>query len=71
MVKPEDAAKGCGDVNDGFENKYVFRGFACVVDILALYYMITRDKMEKKFRAYPCARRTEKPAHHKKRGLKM
>lgn len=30
IVSPEEAAKGCGDVNDGFENKYVFKGFACL-----------------------------------------
>lgn len=29
IVRPEAAAKGCGDVNTGFEYKYVFRGFAC------------------------------------------
>jgi hypothetical protein len=29
IVKPEDAARGCGDVKEGFENRYVFRGFAC------------------------------------------
>jgi hypothetical protein len=29
IVKPDDAARGCGDANDGFENKYVFKGFAC------------------------------------------
>jgi hypothetical protein len=34
IVKPDAAAKGCGDVKDGFENKYVFKGFACVVVIL-------------------------------------
>jgi hypothetical protein len=28
IVKPDAAAKGCGDVKDGFENKYVFNGFA-------------------------------------------
>ncbi len=33
MVNPEAAARGCGDVKDGFEHKYVLRGFACVVYI--------------------------------------
>jgi hypothetical protein len=28
IVNPEAAANGCGDANDGFEYKYVFRGFA-------------------------------------------
>ena len=45
IVKPEEAARGCGDVNDGFENKYVLRGFACNVDILALCYTASRDKV--------------------------
>lgn len=27
MVNPDEAARGCGDVNDGFEKRYVFRGF--------------------------------------------
>jgi hypothetical protein len=40
IVKPEAAAKGCGDVKDGFENKYVFKGFACVVVILVFCYII-------------------------------
>ncbi len=42
IVNPDDAAKGWGDVNDGLENKYVFKGFACIVDILAFYYTNTR-----------------------------
>jgi len=29
IVKPDEAARGSGDVNDGFENKYVFKGLAC------------------------------------------
>jgi len=29
IVKPDEAARGCGDVKDGLENKYVFKGFAC------------------------------------------
>jgi hypothetical protein len=28
IVNPDDAARGCGDVKEGFENRYVFRGFA-------------------------------------------
>lgn len=28
IVRPDEAANGCGDVKDGFENKYVFNGFA-------------------------------------------
>lgn len=28
IVNPDAAANGCGDVNDGFENKYVFNGLA-------------------------------------------
>lgn len=31
IVNPEAAASGCGDVNDGFENRYVFNGLACFV----------------------------------------
>jgi hypothetical protein len=38
IVSPDAAAKGWGDVKDGFENKYVFKGFACGVDILAFCY---------------------------------
>ena len=33
MVKPDCAANGWGEVKEGLENKYVFRGFACVVHI--------------------------------------
>lgn len=33
MVRPASAARGCGDVKDGFENKWLFRGLAYVVDI--------------------------------------
>ncbi len=29
IVRPDDAARGCGDVKLGLEYKYVFRGFAC------------------------------------------
>lgn len=29
IVNPDEAASGCGDVKDGFENRYVFKGFAC------------------------------------------
>ena len=29
IVNPEEAANGIGEVNEGFENKYVLRGFAC------------------------------------------
>lgn len=29
MVKPDDAARGCGEQKDGFEKRYVFSGFAC------------------------------------------
>jgi hypothetical protein len=36
IVNPEAAAKGCGEVNDGFENRYVFRGLAYML-ILALF----------------------------------
>jgi hypothetical protein len=31
IVRPEAAAKGCGDVNLGFVDKYVFSGFACTL----------------------------------------
>ena len=31
MVNPDAAAKGCGDVKSGFECKYAFRGFACLL----------------------------------------
>jgi len=36
MVNPDAAASGCGDVNDGFENRYVFNGLAWFVYTLAL-----------------------------------
>lgn len=29
IVKPDDAARGWGEQNDGFEKRYVFSGFAC------------------------------------------
>jgi hypothetical protein len=29
IVNPDAAANGCGDVKDGFENRYVFKGLAC------------------------------------------
>jgi len=29
IVNPDAAANGCGDVRDGFENRYVFKGLAC------------------------------------------
>ena len=28
MVSPEEAARGCGEANDGFVDRYVFSGFA-------------------------------------------
>ena len=28
IVKPEAAARGCGEANEGFVDKYVLRGFA-------------------------------------------
>lgn len=28
IVNPEEAARGSGDVKDGFENRYVFKGLA-------------------------------------------
>jgi len=28
IVKPDEAASGCGDVKSGFEKRYVFKGFA-------------------------------------------
>ena len=31
IVNPDEAARGCGEVNDGFENRYVFMGFACLL----------------------------------------
>jgi hypothetical protein len=31
IVKPDAAASGCGDANDGFVDKYVFSGFACTL----------------------------------------
>jgi hypothetical protein len=40
IVKPDAAANGCGDVKDGFENKYVFKGFACIAVILVFCYII-------------------------------
>ena len=36
IVNPDAAANGCGDVNDGFENRYVFNGLAWSVYTLAL-----------------------------------
>lgn len=29
IVRPEAAARGCGDVKEGFESRYVFSGLAC------------------------------------------
>lgn len=31
IVRPEAAARGCGDAKDGFVDKAVFRGFACTL----------------------------------------
>jgi hypothetical protein len=28
IVSPDAAARGCGEQNDGFENRYVFKGLA-------------------------------------------
>lgn len=28
IVRPEDAARGCGEVKEGFVDRYVLRGFA-------------------------------------------
>lgn len=35
IVSPAAAASGCGDVKEGFADRYVFKGFACIVDALA------------------------------------
>lgn len=29
IVRPDDAARGCGEVNEGLVDRYVFSGFAC------------------------------------------
>lgn len=29
IVKPDEAARGCGEVKDGFEERQVLSGFAC------------------------------------------
>lgn len=66
IVNPEDAASGWGEVKDGFENKYVFRGFACnVVDILAFCYMVS--VMGSNLHAHPCAKSFAEPAHLQKK----
>lgn len=31
IVNPAEAAKGCGEVNVGLAERYVFNGLACVV----------------------------------------
>jgi hypothetical protein len=36
IVKLDAAASGCGDVKLGLAERYVFKGFACGVDILAM-----------------------------------
>ena len=36
IVRPDAAARGCGEVKLGLEHKYVFKGFAYIVDILAM-----------------------------------
>lgn len=47
IVNPEDAASGMGDVKEGFENRYVLRGFAYIVDILAFCLYNDRDNVGK------------------------
>ena len=34
IVRPEAAARGCGEVNDGLVDKYVFRGLACPLSVI-------------------------------------
>jgi hypothetical protein len=47
-------------VKDGFENKYVFRGFAWLVDILAYcYVMLSGMLVGKTMSAHPCAKMKE------------
>lgn len=36
IVNPAEAAKGCGEVNVGLADRYVFNGLACVVAMLAV-----------------------------------
>ena len=71
IVKPDDAARGCGDVKDGFENKYVFRGFAYIVDISASVNATTRDPLGKILRVYPCAILFQTPRMLESKGLNV
>jgi hypothetical protein len=34
IVRPAAAASGCGDVKDGLADRYVFKGFAWIIDLL-------------------------------------
>ncbi len=52
MVNPEAAARGCGDVKDGFEHRYVLRGFACCLYISLCYTLMRIDPHAKLFTVY-------------------
>lgn len=54
IVRPDAAARGCGEVKDGFENKYVFSGFACCCYISPVVYHF-QDLAKTSLRAQVCA----------------
>jgi hypothetical protein len=42
-VRPEPAARGCGEQKEGAVDRYVFRGFAYIIAIRIWYNQRDRD----------------------------
>lgn len=49
MVSPEAAAKGRGEVNDGFVERYVFKGFAWYLSVSKFGWRARKTNLNSRF----------------------